>query len=346
MPKISIVVPIYGVEKYLNYCIDSLLNQTLEDIEIILVDDGSPDNCGEIADQYAKFDKRIKVVHQANAGLGPARNSGMKVATGEYVGFVDSDDWTRPEMFGRLYEAAMKNNADIIVSGHCDVNEGVITKKKIHPLAGKTLQTKQDILEIRKNLFGHSPNDNVVEAFPMSVCMSIYKRRMIEDNDLRFKEILSEDTIFNLSAYKCANKITFTGDTDYCYRKEDQPSITQSFSDKKLLRYIEFLTMLTQIANEETDKECMLRVKRMAIDYCRLYIGLVDNSGESLVKKIAHVKKFAQTEIIKECWSGYPIKTLPIQQWIFQELIEKKWYGVALILNRMRQKAKKEGRWN
>lgn len=82
-PKVSIVVPIYNVEKYLKNCVDSLLNQTLEDIEIILVDDGSPDKSGEIADEYLRNEKRIKVVHQSNAGLGPARNSGMAVATGD-----------------------------------------------------------------------------------------------------------------------------------------------------------------------------------------------------------------------------------------------------------------------
>lgn len=114
-PKVSIVVPIYNVEKYLKNCVDSLLNQTLEDIEIILVDDGSPDKSGEIADEYMRNEKRIKVVHQSNAGLGPARNSGMAVATGEYIGFIDSDDWTQPEMFERLYEAAVLENADIVV---------------------------------------------------------------------------------------------------------------------------------------------------------------------------------------------------------------------------------------
>lgn len=95
-PKVSIIVPIYNVEKYLNKCVDSLINQTLKEIEIILVDDGSKDSSGLIADSYAEKDKRITVIHQCNAGLGPARNSGMKVASGEYIGFVDSDDWVKP----------------------------------------------------------------------------------------------------------------------------------------------------------------------------------------------------------------------------------------------------------
>ena len=105
-PKVSIIVPIYRVEKYLSQCVDSLLCQTLEEIEIILVDDGSPDNCGRIADEYARQDSRVKVIHQENAGLSAARNTGIRAATGEYIGFVDSDDWAGPEMFRRSFQSA------------------------------------------------------------------------------------------------------------------------------------------------------------------------------------------------------------------------------------------------
>ena len=124
------------------------------------MDDGSPDKSGEIADEYLRNEKRIKVVHQQNAGLGPARNSGMAVATGEYIGFIDSDDWTQPEMFERLYEAAVLENADIAVSGHQEFTNGRVTKTKMHPLAGTTIRTKQEIESIRKNLYGHSTEDS------------------------------------------------------------------------------------------------------------------------------------------------------------------------------------------
>ena len=93
MAKVSIVVPIYNVEKYLEQCVDSIINQTLKEIEIILVDDGSPDNCPQMCDEYAKKDSRIKVVHKKNGGLSSARNAGIEVATGDYIGFVDSDDY-------------------------------------------------------------------------------------------------------------------------------------------------------------------------------------------------------------------------------------------------------------
>lgn len=340
-PRVSIIVPMYGVEKYVEQCIDSLLKQTLQEIEIILVDDGSPDRSGEIADEYAKKDSRIKVVHQKNSGLGPARNTGIRVATGDYIGFVDSDDWANHQMFARLYEVAVKNNADIVVSGHCEVTNGVVTKIKRHPLEGQTLNSSEQIMEIRKNLYGHKLDDDVVEAFPMSVWIAIYRREFILNNNIEFREILSEDIIFNLLAYKYAKVITFTGDIDYCYRKDEQPSITQTFSEKTLLRYQDFLTFLAKMAWEEDDKDCVIRVKRTAIDYCRTYVGIVRKSNSSFKEKKEHIKVFANTKEITKCWEGYPIKSLPLQQRIFHKMIEKECYGIALFMDYLRQLIKK-----
>ena len=113
---VSIIVPIYKVEAYLDRCVNSLVSQKLKDIEIILVDDESPDRSGAMCDEWAKKDDRIKVVHKKNGGLGYARNSGMEVATGQYVAFVDSDDYVDSSMYQMLYEECVKNNLDCIYS--------------------------------------------------------------------------------------------------------------------------------------------------------------------------------------------------------------------------------------
>lgn len=117
MPKISIIVPIYKVEKYINKCIESILNQTFEDFELILVDDGSPDKCGEICDEYAKKDKRVRVIHKKNGGLSDARNKGIYESKGEYIGFVDSDDYIASDMYKVLYDDIVRNNAEVSVCG-------------------------------------------------------------------------------------------------------------------------------------------------------------------------------------------------------------------------------------
>lgn len=113
MAKISIIVPAYKVEKYIDRCINSILNQTFVDFELILVDDGSPYRCGAIFDNYSKIDKRIKVINKKNEGLAEARNAGIKVATGEYIAFVDSDDFINKNMYKALYDNAIKYDADI-----------------------------------------------------------------------------------------------------------------------------------------------------------------------------------------------------------------------------------------
>ncbi|MFR5679074.1 MAG: glycosyltransferase [Faecalimonas umbilicata] len=340
-PKISVIVPIYNVEKYLKKCVDSLLSQTLKEIEIILVDDESPDLSGKIADEYGEKHRNIKIIHRKNGGLGAARNTGLKNATGEYVAFLDSDDWVQEDMYEKLYTVAIIHNADIVVSGHCDVSNGVTVLQKQHPLKGKIYNSADEIREIRKNLFGHDVKDTDVESFPMSVCMSIYNRKMLADYHLRFETILSEDTIFNISAYKFAKKIIFTEYTDYCYRKDEQESITHTFSKNKKEQFKNFLQRLRYLAEEENDENYIMRSRRMAIDYCRFYIRIVGTCHESFKNKKMYIKEFAQDQDIVNLWSGYPIDTLPIQQKIFQKLIEKKCYGLTLILNELKRHLEK-----
>ena len=127
-PSLSIVVPVYNTEKYLKRCIDSITSQTLDNIEIIIVDDGSKEECALFCDEISKTDLRIKVVHKTNGGLGFARNTGMQAATGEYIGFVDSDDYIEPSMYETLYNAAVKHDADLVVSGICFVGGNMFSE--------------------------------------------------------------------------------------------------------------------------------------------------------------------------------------------------------------------------
>ena len=123
MPELSIIVPVYKVEKYLPKCIDSILAQTFTDFELILIDDGSPDRCGEICDEYAIKDERIVVIHQVNRGVSAARNAGLDAAKGEYIGFVDSDDWIKPEMYEIMVRTAIDKKADVVICGLNDMKE-------------------------------------------------------------------------------------------------------------------------------------------------------------------------------------------------------------------------------
>lgn len=115
---VSVIVPIYNVERFLPKCIDSLVGQTENDIEIILVDDGSPDRCGEICDRYAAVDSRIKVIHQPNSGVSAARNAGLSAAKGDYIGFCDPDDFVSPQMYGRMLQVMLQSDAEIVICGY------------------------------------------------------------------------------------------------------------------------------------------------------------------------------------------------------------------------------------
>lgn len=116
-PLLSVIVPVYKVEEYLPKCLDSICKQTYFNLEIILVDDGSPDSCGSICDEYAKSDPRIKVIHKTNGGISSARNAGINICVGEYIAFVDSDDWIEPDMYQKLMRAAVSENADMVACG-------------------------------------------------------------------------------------------------------------------------------------------------------------------------------------------------------------------------------------
>ena len=122
--KISVIVPVYKVEPYLSRCLDSIINQTYRNLEIILVDDGSPDRCGEICDEYARQDSRIRVIHKANGGLSDARNHGIDVAIGDYIAFVDSDDYIATDMYEKMLARLELDNSDMVVCNYYRFDEG------------------------------------------------------------------------------------------------------------------------------------------------------------------------------------------------------------------------------
>ena len=143
--RISVIIPVYKVESYLHKCVDSVLNQTYSNLEVILVDDGSPDNCGAICDDYARQDPRVKVIHKQNGGLSSARNAGLDIAAGDYIGFVDSDDWMEPDAYEAMLNAAVRHGVKLVCAGRLDEEEetGVTTQglcpEKEEVVSGKEL---------------------------------------------------------------------------------------------------------------------------------------------------------------------------------------------------------------
>ena len=178
MPKVSVIVPVYNVGKYLQQCLDSILVQTLQDIEVICVDDGSTDSSGKILDQYVLEDKRVKALHRKNAGYGAAMNAGLDAAQGEYIGIVESDDCIKAEMYQTLYDAAIKDNLDVVKSDAIYWMESVGYLKEIH----------YQWLDNYYDRILYDEDRNIFFDFYMNIWTGIYKKTFLMENKIRFHE--------------------------------------------------------------------------------------------------------------------------------------------------------------
>jgi glycosyltransferase involved in cell wall biosynthesis len=211
--KVSVIIPVYNAEKYLAECIESLLGQTLKECEFIFVNDGSKDSSREILEDYKKRDSRIILINQKNQGVSIARNNGLKIASGDYLGFVDADDFIEEDMLEILYNSAKESDIDIVVSNiETKVDGCKIIVKYPFPLQ-KFLQ-KDFIQEEILPYFIKRDDLN-------SACNKIYSKKLIKDNLIRFPENtpLGEDGIFNIQAFCHARKVQFIDYTGYHYRE-------------------------------------------------------------------------------------------------------------------------------
>lgn len=277
MPKVSIIVPIYNVEKYLDRCMQSLVNQTLKDIEIILVDDGSPDNCPQMCDEYAQKDNRIKVLHKQNAGLGFARNSGLEIATGKYVAFVDSDDYVDTSMYETLYIRAETINVDVVFCGfNTEVSKNKWRESK--EVNKDQLWVGNNVKEFMYNMIASGKGVRQERLYQMSVWHAIYKREIIANNKLAFpseREVVSEDIPFQVDFLKNANKVLYLNMHFYYYCLNGS-SLTATFKKEKFYGYNKLRECLLSKIN---DTEYYQRVNRLYVGYCRSLIFRIFSSN-------------------------------------------------------------------
>ena len=195
---VSVIVPVYNVEKYLRQCLDSLLEQTYKNIEVVMVDDGSKDSSGKICDEYAKKYENFYAVHKENAGLGMARNTGFEHINGEYVTFLDSDDYLENDCIEILYNTLLKQQVDMCKGGFKRVIDSgeVVSKREYQNELFKGDCAKMELLP---RMIGSSPSRH--DSVEMCVCGAIYKTSLIKKYNLQFpseRELISEDLVFNI----------------------------------------------------------------------------------------------------------------------------------------------------
>jgi glycosyltransferase involved in cell wall biosynthesis len=256
LPKVSIIVPVYNTAKYLNQCLTSLIDQTLKDIEIIVVNDGSSDNSLEIIESFQRKDSRIKVISHKNIGLGPTRNVGIKIAKGEYLAFVDSDDYVDTNMYLELYSTAKEKNSDIVV---CDFKY-----EKENNIITNDIPIPDRVINLNK-----TGVDNFFKEFYFTLKIKtaswnkLYRRSLILEQNITFEDnkiIFSEDNLFNLMCFHSCNIITLISKQLYYYRIRSE-SIMNNYKKNYLRReltliekYEKYLTDNNIVCSKETVK--------------------------------------------------------------------------------------------
>ena len=231
--KISVIVPVYNIEKYISRCLESIINQTYKNLEIIVIDDGSSDNTGKIIDDFAKRDKRVIVIHQDNKGVSSARNKGLDIATGQYIGFVDGDDTLDKDMYDFLLKNIKKYDADI---SHCGYRLIEDKKETLFYGSGKIIiqDRKKGILDLM--------DGSLIEP---TLCNKLFKRQLLEYIRLDENIKINEDLYFNILAFNNSNKSVFQDYTKYNYIKREGSASTSSCNNiiEKMIveKYIEKL---------------------------------------------------------------------------------------------------------
>lgn len=231
---ISVIIPVYNNEQYLSRCIDSVINQTYKNLEIILVDDGSTDNSGKICDEYALKDNRIKVIHKENGGVSSARNVGLDIAKGEYIGFVDSDDYIEKDMYEFLYNLILNNNVDISCCNKFDFNNNKYLPDRSFPKEG--LLSLNEILQDK--------------AFGLHIVIKLFDKNLIKN--IRFNENLTigEDLLFCFDIIKRSKKTIFKNTAKYYYFNNTNSVIRKKVFKKQYLSVIDVHDYIIHYAKE------------------------------------------------------------------------------------------------
>lgn len=257
---VSIIVPIYNVEQYLPKCIESAIAQTYKNIEILLVDDGSPDNCPTICDEYAAKDPRIKVIHKENGGLSSARNAGLEIFGGEYVFFLDSDDWIEPTTIEKMLAAIQTNHADLCLCRCCAENESGTILSTSEPWTDRFLFTRDEFLR-----------ELTLSALPKYTicCNKLYSREIIKQ--LRFPVgLIHEDEFFTPHVYAAIQTAICLNDVLYHYLVRSESITHEQFSVRRFDKITAWLDRIQLYNSINKTELAALTCERTADNYCAM----------------------------------------------------------------------------
>lgn len=322
---ISIIVPVYNTENYLEKCLYSLVNQTYKNIEIIIVDDGSPDNSINIIQKFVLADNRVKVISQKNQGLSGARNTGMNNANGDYIMFIDSDDWIEIDTCEKAINASEKYNADVVFWSYIrefsdsqkdnylfDKTEIIWSEKNINQLSRRMVGLVGDELTNPQSI------DNLVTAWG-----KLYKKSVI--GDIRFtdtKIIGTEDALFNIEVFLGINSAVYIPDLLSHYRKDNESSLTHNYKRKLVSRWKEMYSRIKFLLDRnDMSREYYDALKnRICFGLIGLGINLVEDKKMSFKEKKKEIYNILSMKHYQIALKGLDFSYLPIQWKVFFKL--------------------------
>ncbi len=288
MAEISAIVPIYKAEEYINRCIDSLINQTFKDIEIILVNDGSPDKCGEIANDYQEKDSRIKVIHKDNGGVSKARNVGIQCATGKYVVFVDPDDWIELDMYENMYLKAEVTSCDMVICDYIVESTSLGAYREKFPFPQNKVLSGENI---KKEILSYFIKSETCGT----IWNKMYKRNIITKHNIKFpSEIgVGEDYLFNLEYLTYTNSLIYMPTPFYHYDVRQGSAMSKYWGNKfemyntihnETMKYMQKWDMISSEYVVDEIKKYLIWV-----DVC-IQEEFKNDNTKTILERIKHIK--------------------------------------------------------
>ena len=337
--KISVIVPVYNVEKYLSRCIDSLIRQSYSNIEILLVDDGSKDESLSICKEYEAKDSRIHVFHKENEGLGLTRNYGVEQATGEYITFVDSDDYLTLDAIDSMVKTAVETDADVVIASHYYKNK----KQEIE--LSERLYCGTEIKEILMvHMMGN--NGNQLDALSYTAWGKLYKKEIFTKNRLLFpseRKLIWEDLAFSVEAYPLCEKVYILHKPVYYYCF-NEGSLTHTYKPNKInLVMILYRYMKKRIQELNLSADAKFRLDTNFIGHIRTCIKLevfyVKQNG--FEKTIQNIRKICSRKDVQTLIKSYPKTSFNRMQFVYDIAMERMWIYVIYFLTWLQNKKKR-----
>lgn len=324
-PKISIILPVYNVEKYLSDCLDSLINQTFQEIEIIAVNDGSTDSSAEILLQYASKDKRVKIINQVNQGLSGARNSGMARAAGDYIMLVDSDDWIDVETCEAAFKACVENQADIVFWSYIREFEKISLPKVIFTEDRIFDKNQCRLLHCRfTGLLGHELSNPENSDSMATAWGKLYKSEIIKKNNLTFTDLKKigayEDGLFNLHYFGYVEKAVFINKYFNHYRKSNVNALTQTYKPELFNQYKKLFQIIKQYIHENGLSNEFNDALNNRICLSIIGVGLTEclaQNPKSSVERIRFIRNVINDMMYKNAYKQLTLKYFPIHWKLF-----------------------------